>query len=64
MDFNGLKVQIAVLMQLQMALYDPSRGISVLSSKTNINFLKKNPLYVMHVCLHAFRNHVGKVTHG
>ncbi len=33
-DFNGLKVQIAVLMQFQRALHNPSWGIRVLSSKT------------------------------
>ncbi len=33
MAANGLKVQIAVSVQLQKALYDPSRGIRVLSSE-------------------------------
>ncbi len=31
---NRLKVQIAVSMQLQKALHDPSRGISALPSET------------------------------
>ncbi len=39
---NGLKVQIAVSMQLQGALHDPIRGIRVISSKSICNFLKKN----------------------
>ncbi len=38
---NWLKVQIAVSMQLQRALHDPSQGIRILSSKTIANFLKK-----------------------
>ncbi len=37
---NMLKDQIAVLMQLQMALHDPSRGIRVLSGKNNGHFQK------------------------
>ncbi len=40
-----LKDQIAVLMQLQIALHDPSRGIRVLSGKNNGHFQKnKNVL--------------------
>ncbi len=42
MAANGLKVQILVSMQLQMALHDPSRGIRELSSKM-IGYLKKKP---------------------
>ncbi len=40
---NGLKVQIAVSMQLQRDLQDPipSRGISVLSSENDRSFSKK-----------------------
>ncbi len=34
MGTNVLTVQIAVSIQLQRALHDPSRGISVLSSET------------------------------
>ncbi len=41
MGANGLKVQIAVSMQLQRALHEPSRGITVLSSESIGNFLKK-----------------------
>ncbi len=33
MGINGLKVQIAVLLQLQIALHDPSQGTRVLYSK-------------------------------
>ncbi len=40
MGINVLKVQIAVSMQLQMALHDPSRGIRFLSSETIFHFLK------------------------
>ncbi len=47
MDINGdqrLKVQTAVLLQLQRALYDPSRGIRVLSRKEIGHLKKKNVL--------------------
>ncbi len=40
MAANGLKVQIAVLMQLQRALHNPSRGIRVLSSENDQSFSK------------------------
>ncbi len=46
-----LKGQIAVLMQLQIALHDPSQGIRVLSGKNNGHFQKKK-MYC----------HIGKVT--
>ncbi len=39
MAANGLKVQIAVSVQLQKALYDPFRGIHVLSSEKISRFL-------------------------
>ncbi len=59
MALNGLKVQIAVSMQLQRALHDPSRGIRVLSSETIGHFLKKNVNFCLalallaHACLYA-----------
>ncbi len=37
---NGLNFQIAVSMQLQRTLHDPSQGLRVLYSKTNSHFLK------------------------
>ena len=45
LGFNGLKVQIAVSVQLQRALHDPRRGIRVLSRETIGHFLKKNILF-------------------
>ncbi len=68
---NGLKVQIAVSIQFQRALHDPSQGIKVLCSETIGHFLKKKKiLYFLttkaHLALagaHALRSHVGKVMH-
>ncbi len=39
MVLNGFKVQIAVSMQLERALNNPSQGISVLYSETIGHFL-------------------------
>ncbi len=52
---NGLKVQIADLMQLQRTLHDPSQGIRVLYSRKICHFLKqtnKKSMYVLfnHKC--------------
>ncbi len=41
MGMNGLKVQTAVLVQLQRALQDPSRGIRDISRETIGHHLKK-----------------------
>ncbi len=38
MAANGLKVHIAVLMQLQRAPHDPSQGIRVLSNEKKYKF--------------------------
>ncbi len=72
MGINGLKVQIAISMELQRALHDPSRGIRVLSSETISNFPKKiNKTFIYFLTtnahlalawLHTLRSHVGKVT--
>ncbi len=71
MGANVLKVQIAVSMQLQRALHDPSRGIRVLSSETICHFQKKKKkkIYILTTNtrlvlarLHALHSHVGKVT--
>ncbi len=45
MWINGLKVQIAVSMQPQRALQDPSQGINVLSSETIGHFLRIIQIY-------------------
>ncbi len=50
MPANGLKVQIAVSVQLQKAPHNPSWGIRVLSSKTTSHF-KKIKIYIIHKCL-------------
>ncbi len=42
MGTKRLKVQIAVSMQLQMALHDPTQGIRVLCNKMISHFLNKN----------------------
>ncbi len=52
MGTNRLKVQIAVSMQLQMALHDPTQGIRVLCSKTISHFLKQ---YIYILTLNAHR---------
>ncbi len=44
---NGFKVQIAVSMQLQKALHDPSQGIRVLSNEMIGHFLKQNNIYIL-----------------
>ncbi len=67
-DFSGhqgLKVQIAVSMQLQRALHDPSWGIRVLSSETIAHFLNEIKIILflttnarlaltLHLWLHAW----------
>ncbi len=70
---NGLKVQIADLMQLQSTLHDPSQGIRVLHSRKICHFLKKTNkkacMYFLTTNAHlalarlpALRNQVAKVT--
>ncbi len=51
-DFNGLKVQIAVSMQLQRALHNPIFGIRVLSSEMIGHFLKFKCIYFLMYILH------------
>ncbi len=67
MGIKGLKVQIAVLVQLQRALHDPSRGIRVLSSQT-MSFSKKlKYIYILFnhscsSCTSPVMHSVGQVT--
>ncbi len=58
-------------MQLQRALHDPIRGISLLCSETIANFLKKTKIYRLNILTtnarfalvqpHTLRSHVGKL---
>ncbi len=50
---NWLKVQIAVLMQLQSALHDPRPGIRVLSSEAIGHFLRKILISILFLITNA-----------